>query len=87
MVEFLVSMLSVAAGIVIGTLLTWAITYLVMRKYVGTFIRLVTNEPELHRILKDITDQIAESVGLGKHAMPQPAARDYTKDIREKTLP
>ncbi len=58
LLDVLFSMLNVAGGIVIGTLLTWTISYFTGKNFVPKMIKSISKDPEVMETIKTLKKKL-----------------------------
>jgi hypothetical protein len=56
--DILFNMLNVAGGIVIGTLLTWTISYFIGKNFVPKMIKSISKDPEVMETIKNLKKKL-----------------------------
>ena len=56
MVDMLSSVLTVALGVVVGTLLTWIISYYMAKKILPKLLKSLSNNPEVIRLIQKLRE-------------------------------
>ncbi len=58
LLDMLFNMLNVAGGIVIGTLLTWIISYFIGKNFLPKMIKSISKDPEVMETIKTLKKQL-----------------------------
>lgn len=58
LLDILFNMLNVAGGIVIGTLLTWTISYFIGKNFVPKMIKSISKDPEVMETIKNLKKKL-----------------------------
>jgi phosphotransferase system glucose/maltose/N-acetylglucosamine-specific IIC component len=56
--EFLFGMLTVAGGIVVGTILTWIVSYFVGKRFLPRLLKSLSNDPEVMNTIKSLKEKL-----------------------------
>lgn len=58
LLDILFNMLNVAGGIVIGTLLTWVISYFICKNFLPKMIKSISKDPEVMETIKNLKKKL-----------------------------
>jgi hypothetical protein len=58
LLDALFGMLNVAGGIVVGTLLTWVISYFLAKNFLPKMIRSISKDPEVMETIKSLKEKL-----------------------------
>jgi len=56
--ETLFGMLTIAGGIVIGTILTWIVSYFVGKRFLPRLLKSLSNDPEVMSTIKSLKEKL-----------------------------
>jgi phosphotransferase system glucose/maltose/N-acetylglucosamine-specific IIC component len=56
--ETLLGMLTVAGGIVIGTILTWIVSYFIGKRTLPRLLKSLSNDPEVMNMIKSLKEKL-----------------------------
>jgi hypothetical protein len=56
--ETLLGMLTVAGGIVIGTILTWIVSYFIGKRTLPRLLKSLSNDPEVMNTIKSLKEKL-----------------------------